>query len=43
MTRGRPYRKALSADEAVQELRKCAGKQFDPDLVDIFCREVVCK
>jgi len=43
MTRGRPYRKALSADEAVQELRKCAGKQFDPDLVDIFCSEVVCK
>ncbi len=30
----RPYRKALSDDVARIELRRCAGTQFDPDVVD---------
>jgi HD-GYP domain-containing protein (c-di-GMP phosphodiesterase class II) len=34
MTTDRPYRKALSVDEAVVELRHCAGTQFDPRVVD---------
>lgn len=32
----RPYRKALSHEEAVAELRKCAGTQLDPGLVEPF-------
>ena len=36
MTEERPYRNALSHREAVEELRRCAGQQFDPSLVDIF-------
>jgi response regulator RpfG family c-di-GMP phosphodiesterase len=36
MTSDRPYRKALSNDIAISELRKGAGTQFDPDIVDIF-------
>ena len=38
MTSGRPYRKGLSHKEAFEELRKGAGKQFDPDLVEPFIR-----
>ncbi|HOV78591.1 MAG TPA: diguanylate cyclase [Bacillota bacterium] len=36
MTSDRPYRKALSHDQAVKELRKNAGIQFDPYLVNRF-------
>jgi HD-GYP domain-containing protein (c-di-GMP phosphodiesterase class II) len=34
MTTDRSYRRALSYDSAVDELRKCAGTQFDPRVVD---------
>jgi diguanylate cyclase (GGDEF)-like protein len=34
----RPYRKALSHDEAVAELRRCTATQFDPELVEPFIR-----
>jgi HD-GYP domain-containing protein (c-di-GMP phosphodiesterase class II) len=34
MTTDRSYRKALSHDDAVAELRRCAGTQFDPEVVD---------
>jgi putative nucleotidyltransferase with HDIG domain len=38
MTSTRPYRKALSKEEACKELEKGAGKQFHPDLVRAFLR-----
>jgi putative nucleotidyltransferase with HDIG domain len=34
MLSDRPYRDALSVDEVREELRRCAGTQFDPELVD---------
>lgn len=36
MTNDRPYRKALSIEEAISELIRCSGTQFDPELVEIF-------
>jgi two-component system cell cycle response regulator len=36
MTSGRPYQSAVSAREAVAELRRCAGTQFDPAVVAAF-------
>jgi len=36
ITSRRPYRNPRSASVAVSELRKCAGSQFDPEMVDIF-------
>ena len=37
MTCDRPYRAALSDEDALEEIRRCAGTQFDPDLVEHFC------
>ncbi|MEA2016512.1 MAG: diguanylate cyclase [Actinomycetota bacterium] len=36
MTHERPYKKAISKKEAIKELKRCAGTQFDPQLVKIF-------
>ena len=41
MTEGRPYRPALSSEEALEELRRGAGTQFDPQLVATFADRVV--
>ncbi len=34
----RPYKPARTHEEAVVELRRCAGTQFDPTIVETFCR-----
>jgi HD-GYP domain-containing protein (c-di-GMP phosphodiesterase class II) len=34
MTTDRPYRSALSLEDAAAELRRCAGTQFDPQVVE---------
>ena len=36
MTSDRPYRKALSFDAALQEIRSGAGTQFDPQVAEAF-------
>jgi diguanylate cyclase (GGDEF)-like protein len=41
MTEGRSYRSSLSREEALEELRRGAGTQFDPDLVRPFVEKVV--
>jgi diguanylate cyclase (GGDEF)-like protein/PAS domain S-box-containing protein len=38
MTSDRPYRKAMSHAETMEELRRNAGTQFDPDVVEQFMR-----
>ncbi len=40
MTSDRPYRKALSQEEAINQLKLFSGRQFDPALVEIFLREL---
>ena len=37
MTTDRPYREPVDPADAIGELRRCAGTQFDPIVVDAFC------
>jgi len=37
MTTTRTYKQAMSLSDALDELRRCAGTQFDPRLVQLFC------
>jgi two-component system cell cycle response regulator len=41
MTEGRPYREAISSEEALAALREAAGTQFDSVLVTTFAEKVV--
>jgi len=36
MTVGRPYRQAMKPEDAMGELNRCAGSQFDPRVVEAF-------
>lgn len=36
MTSDRPYRSALTAEQAIEEIKKGAGKEWDPRLVKLF-------
>ena len=36
MVSDRPYRKAMSGSEAIAELRRFTGTQFDPEIVNVF-------
>jgi hypothetical protein len=37
MVHDRPYKLALTHEEALEELQGNAGTQFDPQVVDVFC------
>jgi diguanylate cyclase (GGDEF)-like protein len=37
MVHDRPYKSRRTHAEALDELRRCAGTQFDPDVVEVFC------
>ncbi|MFW6026942.1 MAG: HD domain-containing phosphohydrolase, partial [Candidatus Woesearchaeota archaeon] len=41
MTSNRPYKKAKSKQNAIAELKKEAGKQFDPNLIKVFINKVL--
>ena len=41
MTSTRSYRRAMEVDAAVEELRRCAGRQFDAEVVEALARCVV--
>jgi HD-GYP domain-containing protein (c-di-GMP phosphodiesterase class II) len=36
MTSDRPYRPAMSHEQAMEELRAHSGTQFDPEVVSLF-------
>jgi len=36
MTSDRPYRKGMQPWQAMEELRRCSGEQFDPEVVEAF-------
>ena len=37
MVSDRPYRASMGTEKAVAELRRCAGTQFDPVVVEVLC------
>ncbi|MBU4438347.1 MAG: HD domain-containing protein, partial [Firmicutes bacterium] len=41
MTCDRAYRKGLSVEEAVAEINRCSGTQFDPEVVAVFVKRVL--
>jgi HD-GYP domain-containing protein (c-di-GMP phosphodiesterase class II) len=42
MINGRVYKKAINHREAVEEIKNCAGTQFDPELVKPFVEALSC-
>jgi putative nucleotidyltransferase with HDIG domain len=40
MTSDRPYRKGMSVEDAIREINRCKGRQFDPVLAEIFISKV---
>jgi len=41
MTGMRTYRKSLTKEEAIKEIEKCSGTQFDPEIAKIFIEEIL--
>ncbi|MBE3579002.1 MAG: HD-GYP domain-containing protein [Caldanaerobacter subterraneus] len=43
MINDRPYKKAVSIEEALEEIKRNSGTQFDPEIVDVFIKSEVYK
>lgn len=43
MTSDRPYRAAMPAGQAISEIKRCAGTQFDPAVVKAFLKSPIVK
>ncbi len=41
MTKRRPYKPSLNKAMAIDEIKRCSGTQFDPDVVKIFLEKVI--
>lgn len=41
MTSDRPYHKAMSMEEAIAELKRGSGTQFDPDIAKVYVEKVL--
>ena len=41
MTRDRSYRRGLSEKDAIMEIKRCSGTQFDPDIAKVFVEKVL--
>ena len=41
MTSKRPYKKMLTKEKAIAEIKKNAGKQFDPEIAQVFVEKVL--
>ena len=43
MVSKRSYKKSLTKQEAIEEIKRCSGTQFDPVIADIFIKKVLLK
>ena len=41
MTSDKPYKKGMSEEEAIQEIKNCAGTYFDPEIARVFVEKVL--
>lgn len=41
MTSDKSYKKGMSEEEAIQEIKKCAGTYFDPEIARVFVEKVL--
>ena len=41
ITNERPYKRPMSIEAAIKEMRRSAGTQLDPQIVDVFIKEVL--
>ena len=40
MTSSRPYNKKMSYEEGLEEIRRCSGTQFDPEIAEKFIEAI---